>query len=227
MPYVGAPRPPTTLRVLPTTKTPSACTLPSPRAAPGTLSRRRTSEAGTVRVDGSPLRVVLPAGRTTTSPTDAPNSLLNPSLSAAEKTREPTTKATPSAIANVLISRRTLRASRLFQTARSTSVRRLGGGHPRHDLLALRVAQLVDDAAVGEEDDPVGVRRRDRVVGHHHHRLGVVVDAAPQELEDLRAGAAVEVAGRLVGEHDLGSAHQGPGHGDPLLLTARQLVRPV
>src|SRR3954451_5655108 len=165
MPYVGAPRPPTTLWSLLTTKTPSACTFPSTRAAPGTLSSCVTSEAGTVRVDGSPFSVVLPAGRTTTSPTEDPKSRLKPSLSAAEKTREPTTKATPSAIANVLISRRTLRASRLFQTARSTSVRRLGGGHPRHDLLALRVAQLVDDPAVREEDHAVGVRRRDRVVG--------------------------------------------------------------
>src|SRR3954447_18944839 len=227
MPYVGAPRPPTTLRFLPTTKTPSACTLPSTRAAPGTVSRRRTSEAGTVRVDGSPLRVVLPAGRTTTSPTDAPNSLLNPSLSAAEKTREPTTKATPSAIAKVLISRRTLRASRLFHTARSTSDRRFGGSHPGDDLLALRIVQLVDDATVGEEDDAVGVGRRRGVVGHHHHGLGVLVHAPPQQLEDLGARPAVEVPGRLVGEHDLRPPHQRPGHGDPLLLSAGQLVRPV
>src|SRR4051812_32613716 len=227
MPYVGAPRPPTTLRFLPTTKTPSACTFPSTRAAPGTLSSCLTSDAGTVRVDGSPFRVVLPAGRTTTSPTEAPNSLLNPAFNAAENTSEPTTNATPSEIAKVLISRRTLRASRLFQTARSTSVRRLGGGHGGDDLVTLRVAQLVDDAPVGEEDDAVGVGRRDRVVGHHHHGLVVVVDAASQQLEDLGAGAAVEVAGRLVGEHDLGPAHQRPGHGDPLLLTPRELVGPV
>src|SRR6478672_1107288 len=203
MPYVGAPRPPTTLWFLPTTKTPSACTLPSTRAAPGTPSRRVTSEAGTVRVEGSPFSVVLPAGRTTTSPTEEPNSLLKPALSAAEKTSEPTTKATPRAIANVLISRRTLRASRLLHTARSTSVHRLGGGHPRDDLLALGVVQLVDDAAVGQEDDAVGVRRRHRVVRHHDHGLGMVVDAASQELEDLGTGPAVEVAGRLVGEDDL------------------------
>src|SRR4051794_847090 len=211
MPYVGAPRPPTTLWLVPTTKTPRAWTFPSTRAAPGTLSSRVTREAGTVRVEGSPLSVVLPAGRTTTSPTEAPKSRLKPLLSAAENTSEPTTNATPSEMANVLISRRTLRASKLFQTARSTSVRRLGGGHPGDDLLALRVAELVDDAAVGEEDDAVGVRGRDRVVRHHHHGLGVVVDTAAQELEDLGARATVEVARRLVGEDDLGPTHQGAG----------------
>ena len=40
------------------------------------------------------------------------------------------------------------------------------------------VAQLVDDPAVGEEEHPVGVRRRHRVVGDHHDRLPVLVDAA-------------------------------------------------
>ena len=62
-----------------------------------------TREAGTVRVEGSPFRVVLPAGRTTTSPTEAPKSRLKPALRAAEKTSEPTTNATPRAIAKVLI----------------------------------------------------------------------------------------------------------------------------
>ena len=78
----------------------------------------RPATRGTVRVDGSPFRVALPCGRTTTSPTEEPNSRLKPSLSAAENTSEPTTNATPSAIANVLMSSRTLRASRLFQAAR-------------------------------------------------------------------------------------------------------------
>src|SRR5690242_8934999 len=163
MPYVGAPSPPTTLRSLPTTYTPSACTLPSARAAPGTRASVRTRDSGTVRVDGSPLRVALPAGRTTTSPTEEPNSRLNPSLSAAENTSEPTTKATPSEIANVLISSRTLRAIRLFHAARIMGTSRrcqvpsrvcgLGRGHPRDHLLAVGITQLVDDAPVRQEHD--------------------------------------------------------------------------
>jgi hypothetical protein len=38
--------------------------------------------------------------------------------------------------------------------------------------------------------------------------------------EDLRAGLAVEVAGRLVGQHDGGIDRQGPGDGYPLPLAA-------
>ena len=45
--------------------------------------------------------------------------------------------------------------------------------------------------------------------------------------EDLAAGAGVDVAGGLVGEDDPGSAGECPGHGDPLLLAARQLGRAV
>ena len=37
----------------------------------------------------------------------------------------------------------------------------------------------------------------------------------------------VEVAGRLVGEQQRGRGDQRPGHGDPLLLAAGELVRLV
>ena len=50
---------------------------------------------------------------------------------------------------------------------------------------------------------------------------------AAQEAQHLGAGARVEVAGRLVGEDDLGSAGERPGDGDPLLLAAGELARPV
>ena len=86
---------------------------------------------------------------------------------------------------------------------------------------------LVDDAAVGEEDDPVGVAGRHRVVGHHHDGLAELAHGLPHEREDLGAGAAVEVPGRLVGEDDLGPAGEGPGHGDALLLAAGELARAV
>jgi hypothetical protein len=65
-----------------------------------------------------------------------------------------------------------------------------------------RLRHLVDDPSIGEEHDTVGVRRSDRIVGHHHDRLAVLADGLLHELEDLGAGAAVEVAGRLVGEDD-------------------------
>ena len=46
-------------------------------------------------------------------------------------------------------------------------------------------------------------------------------------VEDLGAGARVEVAGGLVGEDDLGPAGEGPGDGDALLLAAGELARAV
>ena len=45
--------------------------------------------------------------------------------------------------------------------------------------------------------------------------------------EDLGARAGVEVAGRLVGEDDLGPAGERAGDGHPLLLAAGQLRRSV
>ena len=66
-----------------------------------------------------------------------------------------------------------------------------------------------------------------RVVGDHDHRLVVVVDRAAEEAEHLGARGGVEVAGGLVGEHDVRLAHQRTGAGHPLLLAAGQLARPV
>ena len=51
--------------------------------------------------------------------------------------------------------------------------------------------------------------------------------ALAHELEDLGAGLRVEVAGRLVGEDDLGLAHERARDGDALLLATRELGRPV
>ena len=86
-------------------------------------------------------------------------------------------------------------------------------------------SDLVDDLAVGEEDDPVGV-------GAATGSWVTITMVWPSSrtawrmnAEDLGAGAAVEVAGGLVGEDDLRPAGQRPGHGDPLLLAARELAR--
>ena len=75
--------------------------------------------------------------------------------------------------------------------------------------------------------DAVGVGGGDRVVGDHDDRLAEVVDDVAQQREDLAAGAGVERAGRLVGEHDLGPGDQRAGDGDALLLAAGELGGPV
>ena len=64
-------------------------------------------------------------------------------------------------------------------------------------------------------------------MGDHDDRLAELVDAAPQEAEDLRTRAGVEVARRLVGEDHLGIVGQGAGDGHTLHLTAGKLRRTV
>ena len=48
-----------------------------------------------------------------------------------------------------------------------------------------------------------------------------------ERVDDLGAGVAVEVAGRLVGQHERRLADDGAGDGHPLALAARQLPRAV
>ena len=86
---------------------------------------------------------------------------------------------------------------------------------------------LVDDLAVGEEQHPVCVAGRDRVVGHHDHGLAELLDGGPEEAEQLGAGPGVEGAGGLVREHDLRTAGECASRGDALLLPAGQLRRTV
>ena len=224
----GGPWPPTTLLSSSTTKTPKAVTLPSTRAAP-VDALQLVDERGRDGAGGrAPTRSWRRPGRTTTSPTVEANSAVKLRLRVSVKTSEPATNATPSTIANVLISRRSLRPEQALERGAGTSAQRpRRRGHPGHDLehaVAVGVAQLVDDPAVGEEDHAVGVRRRDRVVGDHHDGLAVVVDAAAEQVEHLGARLRVEVAGGLVGEDDPRPADQRPGHGDPLLLAAGELV---
>ena len=88
-------------------------------------------------------------------------------------------------------------------------------------------ADLADDAAVGEEHDAVGVAGRSGVVGDHDDRLPEAFDRGASQLEELGGRLRVEVAGRLVGEDQLGPGHHRPGGRDPLLLATGQLRRAV
>src|SRR3954470_12270064 len=148
--------------------------MPSARAAPGRSASVGTNEAGTVwvlTIGPPPSRSGL-VGRTTVSPTVEANRAVKLRSTVSENIRIPVTKATPSTIANVLSSRRTRRANRLLREARIIG----SGRHPGHlveHLLAAGVAQLVDHATVGEEQDPIGPGSGHRVVGHHHHGLAV------------------------------------------------------
>ena len=75
--------------------------------------------------------------------------------------------------------------------------------------------------------DPPRERGRDvAVVGDDHDRRALGVQFMEQ-LHDGVAGAAVEVAGRFVGEHDRRVVDHRAGDGDTLTFTARELVGEV
>jgi hypothetical protein len=63
-------------------------------------------------------------------------------------------------------------------------------------------------------------------VRHDQQRLARLAELAEQP-QDVAGGAAVQVAGGLVGEHHQRLVDQGPGHRDALPLAARQLVGEV
>ena len=61
----------------------------------------------------------------------------------------------------------------------------------------------------------------------HQDRAPLGTAEVPEHVEDLAAAARVEVAGRLVGEHQLGLEQERPGDRDALLLAAGELCRRV
>src|SRR4051795_9814239 len=97
---------------------------------------------------------------------------------------------------------------------------------PPSVLEAVDAAGLVtNDAAVVELDDALAHLVDDAgIVGGHEHGRAGAVDAV-QELHDADAGVRVQVAGRLVGDEDLGAVHEGARDRDALLLTTGELVR--
>ena len=93
--------------------------------------------------------------------------------------------------------------------------------------MRLGARKLLDDVAVGEEEDAVGDRRRAGVVSDHHRRLACFLDCQAKQFEDLTARLRVEVAGRLVREDDRRLGDERAGNRDALLLSAGELGRPV
>ena len=60
-------------------------------------------------------------------------------------------------------------------------------------------------------------------MGDHDDRNASLVQLL-EDSHDLNAGSAVEVAGRLIREQDLGIIDQRPRNGDALLLPTRKLT---
>ena len=86
---------------------------------------------------------------------------------------------------------------------------------------------MVDQLTVLELEYLVGEISELGVVGGDERRQSFRPDDRPEQPDDLPSCFVVQLAGRLVGEQQPGAARQCAGDGDPLLLPARQLVRPL
>ena len=106
----------------------------------------------------------------------------------------------------------------------------------RHDARVSRTAMPEDephrdaaptDAAVAQDEPRIGHRRQLGVVRHEHERRAARRVDVAQQLHDVAAVGAVEVAGRLVGQHDRRIVGQRARERHALLLAARELRRVV
>ena len=91
----------------------------------------------------------------------------------------------------------------------------------------LHAALLAREHAFVEVQRPVGALRRVRIVRHHDDGLAVVAVQRLQQVEDLVAGLAIEVAGRLVAQQQRRIGDDRARDADALLLAAGQLARIV
>ena len=87
-----------------------------------------------------------------------------------------------------------------------------------------RASASDDDRAVGEADDALGASGEREVVRHQDDGGARFAIERLEQLDDVRAGVAVEVAGGLVGEEHARRVAEGARDGDALLLAAGELV---
>ena len=83
-----------------------------------------------------------------------------------------------------------------------------------------------DQPAVIEEDSPVREPADERVMGYEENRLPIGMKLL-KDVEDHRFVLGVQVAGWLIGQDQFRLIDQGSGDGDPLLLAAGELGRPM
>ena len=97
-----------------------------------------------------------------------------------------------------------------------------GGGAFTAGSIACVLTAVVDDFAVLDFDDAVGVVGDVAVVRYQNDGVAFLVQFA-KDFHHFFAAVAVERAGGFVGEDDLSAVHQRAGDGDALLLPAGEL----
>ena len=81
-------------------------------------------------------------------------------------------------------------------------------------------AASILDAAIHDVDDPVAPLREIEVVGHHQEAGATFAVHLPHQLEHAVGRRGVQVAGRLVCQHEVGVHGERPRNRYPLLLAA-------
>ena len=83
------------------------------------------------------------------------------------------------------------------------------------------------EATVAEVHGPISSAGGGLVVRHQHECAASLGHDLDEQVEDHLAGRGVEVAGGLVGQHELGFGHECAGDGGSLHLATRELARLV
>ena len=80
-------------------------------------------------------------------------------------------------------------------------------------------------AALTEQQHPVGKRRCSGRVSDEHARGTALTDLCGQQPHQHRCRFGIEVTGGLVGQYQQRPVHERPGHGHPLQLAAGEFAR--
>src|SRR6516225_3044970 len=183
-------------------------TVPSAAETSGSARTAGSTDAGTGCAVALPAPWTAPGGDTCRTCTSVPavawaNSESRLRVRVAVNTKLPAIRPVPRATASAVIASRPVCLRRPANMVRNMSgTPCLESGHPVQHGLRGGLIEQVGDPPVGEKDDPVGVARGRRVVSDHDDRLAELAHAATEQVQDLRAGAGIEVAGGLVGEDD-------------------------
>src|SRR5579884_329837 len=100
-----------------------------------------------------------------------------------------------------------------------------GRGHLRLTERAVSLRSF--NLSIDHLDQPIGLKRELLVMGHQNERDSPLPVEPFQQSEDLVTRMGIEIAGRLVGQDQLRPQHQRARDGDPLLLAAGELSRPM
>ena len=76
-------------------------------------------------------------------------------------------------------------------------------------------------------DNPITNSGNPLIVCHHHRRKTLFIVELTQKLHELVTASGIQIARRLVGKDDARLAGEGSGNGHSLLLSTRELGRPV